>query len=215
MTRLILGFGLFLVLGFIPASAQNLSSVEGWVQLRSGDVVEGEIALTPSLRQPEFVAVAGRSYAVHQINTFEIDGQRYGVAPLIARRQTLLRPVQDGRVTVYREVLNPHDGPNYVQHEDGPILMATRANLRSVLSDNERSMAYLDRDRNLELLGWAGFVTATSLVGYGTAIELDQINGSNGTLIALTGVGVGILVGTVLPVAQRHARAQAVRVYNR
>lgn len=215
MKRFPISLALFLILGLSPAFAQEASGPEGRVQLRSGDVIEGEIALTPSLRRPEYIAIQGRSYALHQINTFEIDGDRYGVAPLIDRRQTLLSPVQDGRVTVYRELVSPHDGPSYVQRADGPILMATRTNLRTMLADNDRSMAYLNRDQQLELLGWAGLVTAAGLVGYGAAIEFDQINGSNGTLIALTGVSVGVLVGAIVPVAQRRARHQAIRMYNR
>jgi hypothetical protein len=186
---------------------------ESYVLLSTGEIVHGDVQAFPHNGTPARFVVDGREFDRRQVVEYGINGNAYALYHGIDARPLVLQRTSTGNANVYREV-NYSTGATFFQVNNGPVQMATSQNLRAAFAGNDVAMRHLAREHRLNYAAYGAFATGAALVMAGTAVELGNVEGYNGVMIAASGVALAVSVNALVPMLQQRHRQNAIRAYN-
>lgn len=205
---------LFLASPLATAQEATTAGSDGsYVQFTSGRYVVGDVQLEPASGVPRYIKVDGERHALHQVRAYRLDGVEYAISYEDVARPILLVRNTPGRVQLYHEAGYP-SGIDFIRLGDGPVDLATPANLKRAFRDHPAAMRHLRADRMYAVTGYAAILTGAVLVGAGTYFELTDSEAVPGMLVAASGVAVAVSVNALVPLLRQHHRRSAIRAFN-
>lgn len=199
-----------------PAGDRAYSESAHYIVLHTGETIVGSVEAFPSTGIPEFAVANGTRYELGQIRAFGTSDGEFAVASGSRSRPLLLIKRESGRMNIYESLDHFADGGmRYMQVGDGQLSIMTSANLRAAMLGHDDALVHLDRERRYGNIGLAAMIGGAAIVAAGTVIELSDIQGPSGVLIAGSGVMFAVAVNAIVPGLQGKARRDAVREFNR
>lgn len=186
---------------------------ESYIMLSSGEIVHGDVQAFPQNGTPTRFIVDGREFDRRQVVEYGINGVAYALYHGIDARPLLLQRTDSGRANVYREV-NYSTGASFFQLGSGPVQMVTSHNLRNAFAGHDAAQRHLAREHRLNYAAYGAFAAGAALVAAGSVVEIGNVDGYNGVMIAASGVALAVSVNALVPLLQQRHRQNAIRAYN-
>jgi hypothetical protein len=191
----------------------TLEDAASYVQLASGDYIVGEVAVEPASGVPMYLEVDGQRFPRHYVRAYRINGTEYAISFEDGARPILLERRSNGRASLYHEAGYP-SGIDFFRVGDGPVDLASPANLREAFQEHPVAMRHLRADRRYAATGFAAIALGAALVGTGTVLELTDQDALPGMMIAASGVALAVGVNALVPILRQHHRRSAIRAFN-